>query len=148
MKRLIILLAIVTACGCAQSAASQRDDGSLDLTTLYDRLGGRPAIAAVVDGFVAKVAGDKRVNRYFWNTNVPELKELLVEMICQATGGPCQYTGRDMKTAHAGMNIQPSEFTAVVEDLVSVLDRLHVAAHEQHQLLALLAPTKKDIVGQ
>lgn len=149
MKRLLgCAMCVLLMAGCAGSRAAVRDDPSLDLTTLYDRLGGLPAINAVVDGFVAKVAVDKRVNRYFWNTDVPGLKQLLVEMICQASGGPCQYSGRDMKSAHAGMNIKGSEFDAIVQDLVAVLDQLHVARHEQHELLALLAPTKKDIVGQ
>ncbi|PYN08042.1 MAG: group 1 truncated hemoglobin, partial [Candidatus Rokuibacteriota bacterium] len=73
--------------------------------TLYTRLGGQPAITAVVDDFVANVAADSRINRRFANANVPRLKVLLVEQVCQATGGPCAYTGRDMRAAHAGMGI-------------------------------------------
>src|SRR5262245_63540215 len=66
--------------------------------TLYERLGGRPAITAVVDDFVGNVARDRRINRFFANANAPRLKRLLVQQICQASGGPCVYTGRDMKS--------------------------------------------------
>ncbi len=65
--------------------------------TLYDRLGGYPAISAVVDDFVKNVAADKRINKFFANANIDRLKARLVEQICQGTGGPCVYTGRDMK---------------------------------------------------
>ena len=93
--------------------------------SLYDRLGGKPAITAVVDDFVGNVAADKRVNGRFANANIPRLKQLLVELICAGTGGPCTYSGRDMRTAHKGMNIGDVEFTAVVEDLVKTLDKFN-----------------------
>ena len=74
--------------------------------TLYDRLGGYPAISAVVDDFVKNVAADKRINRFFANANIDRLKARLVEQICQGTGGPCVYSGRDMRSVHAGMGIR------------------------------------------
>jgi hemoglobin len=115
---------------------------------LYERLGGKPAITAVVDGFVARMAKDNRVNRYFWNADVPNLKRMLVEQICQASGGPCRYTGKDMRTAHAGMNLKESDFNATVENLTAVLCELHVGKAEQGELLATLGSLKGDIVGQ
>ena len=98
--------------------------------SLYDRLGGRPAITAVVDDFVGNVAADTRINQRFASTNIPRLKRLLVEQICAGTGGPCTYTGRDMKTAHAGMNLRDAEFGALVEDLVKTLDKFKVPEKE------------------
>jgi hemoglobin len=73
--------------------------------SLYDRLGGKPAITAVIDQFVANVANDKRISERFATTDIPRLKKNLVDQVCTASGGPCTYMGRDMKTTHAGMNI-------------------------------------------
>lgn len=114
--------------------------------TLYERLGGQPAINAVVDDFVANVAADKRINRFFANADVPRLKRLLGEQICAGAGGPCTYTGRDMKTAHTGMGVTDQHFDALVEDLVKSLDKYQVPTKEQQELLALLGPMRKDIV--
>lgn len=116
--------------------------------TLYDRLGGKPAITAVVDDFIANVAADARINRRFANTNIPHLKAKLVEQICAASGGPCRYTGRDMKSAHAGMRITDAEFNALVGDLVRSLDKFNVPAREKNELLTALAAMKGDIVNQ
>jgi hemoglobin len=117
-------------------------------TPLYDRLGGKPAITAVVDGFVARVAKDRRVNHYFWNADVPNLKQMLVDQICEMSGGPCRYTGKDMRSAHAGMNLKDSDFAALVENLTAVLDELHVGKVEQKELLTALGGLKGDVVGQ
>jgi hemoglobin len=75
--------------------------------SLYDRLGGQGAITAVVDDFVGNVAADRRINRFFAHTDVARLKFYLVQQICAGTGGPCIYTGRDMRTVHAGMASGP-----------------------------------------
>jgi hemoglobin len=114
--------------------------------SLYDRLGGQPAITAVVDDFVKNVAADKRINKFFANTNIDRLKARLVEQICQGPGGPCTYTGRDMKTAHAGMGIRSKDFNALVQDLGKSLNKFKVPPREQKELVAILAPMKKDIV--
>jgi hemoglobin len=114
--------------------------------SLYDRLGGKTAIAAVVDQFVANVAADTRINGRFATTDIPKLKGHLVDQVCMATGGPCRYTGRDMKTTHAGMKISNADFGALVEDLTNALDTFKVPASEKGELLGLLAPMKKEIV--
>ena len=115
---------------------------------LYDRLGGKGAITAVVDDFVGNVAGDKRINGYFAKADIPRLKGNLVDQICQATGGPCVYTGKDMKTAHKGMDIKDADFNALVEDLVKSLDKFKVPEKEKGVLLATLGSLKQQIVGQ
>jgi hemoglobin len=114
--------------------------------TLYQRLGGMPAITAVVDDFVGNVARDRRINRFFAKTNIPRLKFLLVQQICQASGGPCIYTGRDMKSAHRGMGVSGGHFNALVQDLGKSLNKFKVPAREQKELVAALAPLQKDIV--
>ena len=116
--------------------------------SLYDRLGGQPAIVVVVGDFVGNVAADSRINAQFANTSIPRLKTLLVEQICAGTGGPCKYTGRDMKSAHRGMKVTDAQFNALVEDLVKTLDKFNVPKKEQGELLAILGPMKPDIVGQ
>lgn len=114
--------------------------------SLYDRLGGKPAITAVVEDFVARVAADSRINGKFATANIPRLKSMLVDQICQASGGPCVYTGRDMKSAHAGMGISGDEFDALVGDLVAALNRFKVGEREKNELLGALGPMKGDII--
>jgi hemoglobin len=119
--------------------------------SLYDRLGGKKAITAVVDEFVGRVAADTRINAFFAATatdakRLATFKGKLVDQICEASGGPCKYTGKDMKSAHMGMGISSGDFNALVEDLVGALDKFKVPQHEKDQLLGALAPMKTDIV--
>jgi hemoglobin len=115
--------------------------------SLYDRLGGRDAIAAVVKDFVEeRVAKDDRIKAFFANSDIPALEVKLVDQICQATGGPCEYKGKDMKTSHAGLNIKEADFTALAEDLKASLDHFKVGAKEQDELMAALAAMHDDIV--
>lgn len=116
--------------------------------SLYERLGGQTAIVAVVDDFVGNVAADPGINGFFAKTDIARLKRLLVEQICAASGGPCTYTGRDMKTAHAGMGVQETHFGALVNDLVKTLDKFKVPEKEKNELLAVLGPMKSDIVSR
>ena len=113
---------------------------------LYERLGGKAAITTVVDTFVAKVGGDKRINGYFASTDLTKLKIGLVDQICEASGGPCKYTGRTMKQTHAGMGVSNAAFDALVEDLVAALDHHKVGKTEKDELLGVLGPMRSDIV--
>ncbi len=114
--------------------------------SLYDRLGGLPAITAVVDEFVNRTAADPRIKNRFFNTDVDNLKKLLVEFVCMATGGPCKYTGRDMESTHAGMDLVDDEFGALVENLVAALDKFKVPEKEKGELLGAIGPLKPQIV--
>jgi hemoglobin len=138
--RFRILAAAAIAAIAAISPATAQD------ASLYQRLGGYKAIVAVVDDFVGNVAADRRINRFFAGANIPRLKQNLVDQICAAAGGNCIYTGRDMKSAHAGMGIRSRDFNALVGDLTKTLRKFKVPAKEQGQLLAVLGPMKKDIV--
>jgi hemoglobin len=145
-----IMLSAVTAlaliaCGGKDKKADTAGAGSGE-KSLYDRLGGKDGIARVVDDFVANVAADKRINAFFTNADIPGLKTKLVDQICEASGGPCKYAGKDMKTSHAGMGIKQADFDALVEDLEKSLDKLKVPAKEQGDLLGALGPMKADIV--
>lgn len=146
----LVLSALAVFAGCADtgslSGAGQPVAGATATKSLYDRLGGKPAITAVVDQFVANVAADGRINSRFATTDIPKLKGHLVDQVCSATGGPCSYRGRDMKSMHLGMRISNGDFGALVQDLVAALDKFNVPAGEKGELLGLLGPMKKDIV--
>jgi hemoglobin len=116
--------------------------------SLYDRLGGQTAIVAVIGDLVGNVAADKRINARFAKTDIPHLKQMLVEQVCQATGGPCTYTGKSMRDAHKGMKITDADFNALVEDLTKSLDKFKVGEKEKSELLTALGSMKGDIVGQ
>ena len=139
-----LVLFLAGAAGCATV-------GEQPPPTLYERLGGRHPIAVVVDDFVANMEADPRVNARFKGlqpADVAKLKSNLSDQICEATGGPCSYFGRDMKATHKGMSITDVEWNATVEDLVKALDKNKVPAKDKDELLAALGPMKKDIVGQ
>jgi hemoglobin len=143
-----------TVIGAAVACGSKSGDKASEMAkpggagTLYDRLGKTEAIKAVVDDFVANLLADDLIKARFANTDVPLFKQKLVDQICQATGGPCTYTGKSMKDAHAGMKISDAEFTALVADLQKALDKHSVPAPEQHDLLTALGGMHNDIVGQ
>jgi len=133
---------ILTGMACS---TVETPDGQAPIL-LYERLGGKPAITAVVDEFVGNVAKDARINGRFATTDIPRLKGHLVDQVCAATGGPCTYTGRDMPTTPAGRRMTNAEFSALVEDLVAALNSLKVPQAEQNELLDLLGPMRPDIV--
>ena len=149
MKRQIVsyimiggIMLILAGCNTMESSGNK----TMPDKSLYDRLGGKAAITAVVDDFIGRVAADTRINGRFTNANIPRLKTMLVDQICQASGGPCTYTGRDMKSAHAGMGISSSEFEDLVGDLVATLNKFKVPEREKNELLGSLGPMKSDIV--
>jgi len=136
------LLLSLSGCNSMESAGNSMTADK----SLYDRLGGKPAITAVVDDFVGRVAADSRINGRFATTDIPRLKMLLVEQICQASGGPCTYTGRNMKAAHAGMGVSSADFDALVGNLIATLNKFKVPEREKNELLGALGPMKSDIV--
>jgi hemoglobin len=114
--------------------------------SLFDRLGGKSAITAVVGDFRKRVEKDARINAKFARTDLPRLEAMLVDQVCEATGGPCKYAGRDMRDAHQGMGVTTGEFNALVEDLVATLNGFKVPKAEQDELLGILGPLKTEIV--
>ncbi len=151
MKLRSIMFALslaAAACGGSKKSDTTTTTTPAEGKSLYDRLGGVDAIKAVVKDFVEeRVAKDSRINARFMNTDIPKLEGLLTDQICAATGGPCKYTGRNMKETHAGMKITEAEFTALVEDLQASLNKFNVGKAEQDELIGALAKMHDDIVG-
>jgi hemoglobin len=144
MHRILKVALLGVALGTAMAAHTANK-------TLYADLGGKSAIVAVVDEFVSRVAADNRINAFFAATaadpkRLASFKGELVDQICQASGGPCKYTGKTMKAAHMGMGISSADFNALVEDLVGALDKFKVASKDKDTLLSVLGPMKSDIV--
>jgi hemoglobin len=120
--------------------------------SLYDRLGGVYNIATVVDDFIERLLIDDTLNANPAIRNararVPKagLKFQVTALVCEATGGPCKYTGRSMKEAHARLNIDEEQWKAMVADLVETLDKFRVPRKEQDELIVIVESTKGDIV--
>ena len=162
MKRVRFLACVlisVALLGCkhGENHDMNKDQSTMGEKSLYDRLGGEPAIKAVVDEFVARGASDPKVNftreghPNHWDAtpdNVAKLKKHLVEFISKATGGPQHYHGRDMVTVHKGMEITDAEFDALAADLKGALDKFNVPQREQQELLAIVGSTRSQIVGK
>ena len=141
MRKFLLALASLSFALLSSTASAQQ------APSLYNQLGEKAGITKVVDTFVGNIAKDARINGMFASTNIPRLKTLLVEQVCEATGGPCKYTGRDMKASHAGMGVNRTHFNALVEDLQAALSTEGVPFGVQNELLALLAPMYRDIIA-
>lgn len=147
---LVAALAAISLTAACGGGSKKEDTTAVEQgseKSLYQRLGEKDAITAVVDAFVANVAADPRINTFFEKTDIPHLKQMLVDQICGATGGPCEYTGKDMRTVHTGMNINEEQWNATIEALVKALDGAGVQQKEKDELLAALGGMKGDIVG-
>lgn len=116
--------------------------------SLYIALGAQTGITKIVDGMIDRVLADPITNVYFENASIHRIKEKIVEQFCVLSGGPCTYTGRPMKRAHAGEKITAAAFDAVADHLKQSMDANGIPAHTQNALLALLAPMSRDIVEQ
>jgi hemoglobin len=114
--------------------------------SLYDRVGGGDAINALTESWVARVGGDDRANGKFARTDIPRLKKEIADQLCEATGGPCAYTGRSMRETHAGMQTTAGEFDVAMQHLGATLDELNIPQPEQDELVALIVPMRGDIV--
>ena len=114
--------------------------------SIYDRLGGLDMINALTESWVARVGGDDRANGKFARTDIPRLMKEVTDQLCEATGGPCTYTGRSMAETHRGMQTTAGEFDVVMQHLDAALDELNVPGAEQAELVGLLMPMRDDIV--
>ena len=114
---------------------------------LYERLGGKEAINAVVKDLLANGMADARLKPRLSGMDGARCERQLTDLLCQATGGPCKYTGRDMKTAHVGARVTETEWQAFAENLVKTFDRFNVPERERGELMQLVGPMKADIVG-
>ena len=134
-------LALLLATGCA--SPGPRADGSL-----YERLGGEAGIAAITEGMLARNAEDPRIRDDFAEADIVHLYTMLTEHLCALTGGPCTYSGRDMRAAHVGLGLTEADFNALVENLVDAMTERGVPIAAQNELLAILAPMRGDVIRQ
>jgi len=153
MKKLLFrassaLLVFVLLGGCAWNVSAQAQ-ASAAAPTLYKRLGGYDAIAAVTDDFIGRLAADKQLARFLIGLSADSQKKLrqhVVDQLCEATGGPCFYIGRTMKASHAGLGITESDWQVTVKHLGASLDKFKVPEKEKNELLAIASSLKADIV--
>jgi hemoglobin len=140
-----LLLVSLPALSQTPSAAKAAPAGP----SLYKRLGGYDAIAAVSDDFIGRMAADKQLARFLVglsDNSKAHLRQLVVDQLCAATGGPCLYVGRDMKTAHKGLGITGADWELAVKYLVESLDKFKVPEKEKGELLTIASSLKTDIV--
>ncbi|MFP5247860.1 MAG: group I truncated hemoglobin [Thermoanaerobaculia bacterium] len=143
MKRIIPLVMLTLVCATAALAADSKP------ASLYQRLGGYDAIAAVTDDFIGRLATDKQLGKFLAGhsrDSLQRIRQLVVDQLCAATGGPCVYIGRDMKTAHKGMGISKADWDIAVRHLVATLDKFKVPEKERAELLGAVSTFEKDIV--
>lgn len=143
MKTSKIVVALLLACAIAIPAVGQQ------APTLYKRLGGYDALAAVTDDFLTRLAANPQFAKFFVGHGTDSIKRIrqnIVDQLCVATGGPCVYVGRDMKTTHGGLGITEKDWDISVKDLVATLDKFNVPAKEKDEVLAAISGLKKDIV--
>ncbi len=149
MRRLACL--VLAALALAPTIAAGAADTPPRAPTLYQRLGGYDALAAVTDDFIGRLAADPQIARFFAGhskDSLGRIRQLVVDQLCAATGGPCVYIGRDMKTAHQGMGITEADWKAAAGHLGETLDKLKVPQREKGEVLALVTSLHDDIVEQ
>jgi hemoglobin len=117
--------------------------------TLYARLGGYDAIAAVAENLVSRLRADERLGR-FWahrgEDGIARELQLLIDFLCHCAGGPMYYTGRDMKTSHKGMRITEADWAAMMLHLNATLDHFQVPNAEREAVVGFVESTKAEIV--
>lgn len=145
-----LLAAALLACAAAlppstalaqASAAPARDDG------LYQQLGGQPGLVKLMDDFMQRLLADKRMAPFFKDVDHAHVKAQLVDQFCEVAGGPCKLNGPDMKKVHAGVDINRTDFNALVEVLQQSMNAQGIAFSAQNRLLAKLAPMHRDIIN-
>jgi len=145
----IALLVAAIAAPCAFAAPPQPQGGAQ--SSLYTRLGGYDAIVAVTNDFIGRLATDPQLSRFFVglnDTSKARVTAHVIDFLCKSTGGPCIYTGQDMKTAHTGLHITEADWNASAAHLVETLNKFKVPQKEQDEVLAAISSMKGDIVGR
>jgi hemoglobin len=137
----VVLSLLLTIAGSTSSRAQEK--------SLYERVGGYNALALVVDDFIGRLVADKQFEKFFIGHSTDSKKRIrqhILDQFCAATGGPCVYTGRDMKTTHAGLAITEADWDAAAKHLAASLDKFKVPEKEKGEILAFVTTLKKDIV--
>src|SRR5262245_42174891 len=149
-RLMILFCGVILAAGCMEGQKPTPLKRAAAGGSLYERLGGEPAVVKVVDEFVVNVAADEKIKpehrKHFQEGDVAGLKKKLVDQIGAATGGPQKYAGKTMKDAHRGLQITNADFDALVADLVKALENNKVGAAEKKELLDMLGKMRGDVV--
>ena len=147
MHKLVLIPLFVVALGaCGGNRNATSSPAQADNRSLYERLGKSEGIAAVVKRFVEVTGSDPRISVFFINADKPRLEAMMVEHICELTGGPCKYTGKSMKESHTGMKVKADHFAAFMEDLGKTLDEFKVPAREKSEVLGAFESLRSDVV--
>jgi len=149
MKRILLITAIALLCSISAFAQNTNNPTETKEKTLYARLGGYDALAAVSDDFITRLAANKLLGRFvvgLSDDSKKKLRQHFDEFLCNATGGSCVYMGRDMKTSHTGLGITEEDWKESVKILVETLDKFKVPEKEKDEVLAAVGSLKKDIV--
>ena len=142
-------LALVSLAAVSAGCAGMNRGGTAEGVKLYDRLGGYNALAAVTDEFLGRILSDTAIVPFFKgleDRDKVRVRQLLVDQLCEATGGPCRYIGRTMQVVHAEMQVNDRVWNVFAGHLVATLDQFKVPAHEKQELLEIIGSMKKDIV--
>jgi hemoglobin len=143
-NRLMFVSIVLFVCSLGLNASAQ---GGKD--SLYKRLGGYDALAAVTDDFIGRLATDKTLGRFFVgasDNSKMRIRQLVLDQLCAATGGPCVYIGRDMKTAHKGLGVTEEDWNISVKHLMATLAKFKVPEKEQKEVTDAISGLKTDIV--
>lgn len=152
LNLMVVAITLFAVCVLVGQPVSAQEKAVEKEKSLYDRLGGTYSIATVVDDFIERLLVNDILNA---NPKIKEardrvpkagLKYRVTSLVCQLAGGPEVYTGRNMKETHAHLNISEKEWDVMVADFVASLNHFKVPEKEQGELLALVGPTKGDIV--
>lgn len=165
-----LLISCMALAACVPFAAAAQDAGTADevanastprldptapdpappqpqLAGVFEDFGGMPGMTALMEDLMANLLADKRTAPFFEGKDLPRIKRELAEQSCAILGGGCTYSGRDMRTAHAGMNVDRAAFNALVEGLQLAMDKHKVPSRSQNKLLAILAPMHREVVA-
>ena len=145
----VLVVSLALALSLATLVSAAQDGQMQSRKSLYERLGGYNAVAAVVDDFVGRLVTDRQFERFFAGHSTDSKKRIrqhIVDQLCAAAGGPCVYTGRSMKDSHAGLGISEAEWDAAAKHLVASLDKFKVPEQEKKDLLAFVNTVRAEIV--
>lgn len=142
----LLLLTCVSARSGENATQRSLQERSADELSLYERVGGGTIIAAISSDLVDRAAADPRTKRSWRKVNLTRVKGVLSEHLCSVTHGPCTYGGDTMEDIHAGLDITEAEMFALVEILRDIMIERDIRLRERNEILALLAPMKRDVV--
>ena len=157
MFRFTVCGALVLLTSCATTKAETKQETpvaavepapAIDNRSLYDRIGGMKGVEFVVDGFMSRALADETMSYMWAGTDLPRVRQRIIDFICVGTGGPCTYTGRDMGAAHKHLHITGVQFDTLVGHLIEAMNQAKMPEREKGEILAVLGPMKAAIAPE